>query len=65
MARYALKAMNPFICIFIAKQNICSIMRTKEVIFMVESIQEYNVLKSNSQFKVCFFDKKRHDIECI
>ena len=66
IVRYALKAMNPFICIFsLQKQNICSIMQTREVIFMVESIQEYNVLKSNSQFKVCFFDKKRHDIECI
>lgn len=32
---------------------------------MVESIQEYNVLKLNSQFKVCFFDKKRHAIECV
>jgi hypothetical protein len=25
---------------------------------MVESIQEYNVLKSNSQFKVCFLIRK-------
>ena len=33
--------------------------------FMLESIQEYNILKLNSQFKVCFFDKKRHAIECV
>lgn len=32
---------------------------------MVKSIQEYNVLKLNSHFKVCFFDKKRHAIECV
>ena len=32
---------------------------------MVKSIQEYNILKLNLHFKVCFFDKKRHAIECV